>query len=741
MRGSRPKVVCVALLALALAACSEDADKTVGTLGGCGTSCEQPADPPIQPSCSVAASCGCMSGCEPLTGSGAPAEPAVIEREHIGPALVDERGFRLWDGAGYRRVFLKGVALGTGVPGKHPGELAPSYEQYRRWFGQMQDIGLNTVRVYTLHFPRFYQALRDHNRAHPERPLYVLQGVWLSEPEGATRDLHEQGDGFRRSIEEVIDAVHGSLDIPERKGRGWGQYDAAISEWVVGYIIGREVFAEEVKKTDEARPGETSFAGQHFALAQGNPSAVWAAQQLEHAVAYERRRYQAAHPVAFSNWSELDPLEHPTEADETKTDIAELDLVDLEVKDAPAGHFISYHVYPYWPLFVSEDPTYRQCSDALGPNSYLAFARDLKAHHKRKALLAGEFGVPSSLGIAKFSYSGMHHGGHTEAEQGTYGARMLENLFCSGYAGAMYFHWMDGWFKRIWITDRRVFPPDRLPLWHDMTNPQQHYGLVAFDLGAPALSRVSTNPQTSELGEIQVAADAEFFHVEISLARGLAETEPLLLGIDTYGDDLGESKLPDGTSTRRRNEFALTISGGEARLQVTAAYDVFGYERRPSSGTSELPPLASVPSDGKGWGDVRWQNSLAHESDDGKYQFEATEQPIGRLRVVRAESYRDTHDAVAVGARVVRVRLPWTLLNFSDPSTLSVLDDDPATDSLDAEITKGIALTLVLRGEQLETERFAWEPWNKAPATTERMKASVPLYQKAVQSIPSTNAP
>ncbi len=81
----------------------------------------------------------------------------------------------------YRPIFIRGVNLGVGVPGTMAGELAASYDDYRRWFEQMRQMGLNTLRIYTLHFPRFYEALDDHNRANPDDPLYVLHGIWLDE--------------------------------------------------------------------------------------------------------------------------------------------------------------------------------------------------------------------------------------------------------------------------------------------------------------------------------------------------------------------------------------------------------------------------------------------------------------------------------------------------------------------------------------------------------------------------------
>src|SRR6056297_46906 len=70
----------------------------------------------------------------------------------------------------YEPVFLKGVNLGVAVPGTQPGQMAATREQYASWIRDMAQNGLNYVRTYTLHYPRFYEELRDYNLEHPQSP-------------------------------------------------------------------------------------------------------------------------------------------------------------------------------------------------------------------------------------------------------------------------------------------------------------------------------------------------------------------------------------------------------------------------------------------------------------------------------------------------------------------------------------------------------------------------------------------
>ena len=62
------------------------------------------------------------------------------------------------DGA-WREMFVKGVNLGATSPGHYPGEFPLTKEDYLKWFQQIEDLGANVIRVYTVHEPIFYNAL------------------------------------------------------------------------------------------------------------------------------------------------------------------------------------------------------------------------------------------------------------------------------------------------------------------------------------------------------------------------------------------------------------------------------------------------------------------------------------------------------------------------------------------------------------------------------------------------------
>ena len=93
---------------------------------------------------------------------------------------------------------------------------------------------------------------------------------------------------------------------------------------------------------------------------------------LNEVIDYEQTNYQTQRPVSFSSWPTLDPLEHPGETT-TDEDVAFIELANIDYSNAPAGVFISYHAYPYYPDFISREETFTGYSDYLGQNSYLGY--------------------------------------------------------------------------------------------------------------------------------------------------------------------------------------------------------------------------------------------------------------------------------------------------------------------------------------------------------------------------------
>ncbi|MCI0522025.1 MAG: T9SS type A sorting domain-containing protein, partial [Bacteroidales bacterium] len=595
----------------------------------------------------------------------------VLAQQQSLPFKVSGDYIARYENAGYRSMILKGINLGSSPPGYFPGEIAYAItpETYERWIEGIGEAGFNTLRVYTLHPPVFYEKLAEYNQRHPDNPLLLFQGIWLEEVEDAhdpaAYDLLNRRPSFGGEIEEVVNSINGNSNIPFRYGKAYGIYKTDISRWTAGYIIGREVAPQEVDSTNKYHPSVSSFTGTRFSITGGSATEAFVTEMLDKVVTYESTAYAVTRPVSFSSWPTLDPLEHPTEI-YTDEDVASFDITKINGATQSAGLFASYHAYPYYPNFISQQPDYQTYSDADGHNSYLGYITAMKNHYSGIPLVIGEFGVPSSWGSAHQSFSEMHHGSYSEIQQGDRNLRMMNNILDAGCAGGFMFAWMDEWFKRTWIvlyleaygieSGSEIIPTRQL--WHNETSPEQCFGLLAFDQkeSDPFVTYsldVASGPVTS----VSATHDEGFFYLDVNTAGTLTEDDELMIAFDTYLGGTGESQLPDGALVSNRAEFLLTLDLADdtALHHVTAAYDMNGLTVRFNLTDPTVQKYKSTVTNGAPWNLMKWIN-------DG---FELTEDEIGRVPIEHASDFSTgNRAAVAWNGNNIKVRLPWTMLYF-----------------------------------------------------------------------------
>ncbi len=634
--------------------------------------------------------------------------------DHSIPYSTDSLHLTIWNGTEYVPVFIKGMNLGVSKPGTFPGELVASRADYGRWFSEIKQAGFNVIRLYTLHYPRFYEVLDSFNIANPHNPLLFFQGVWLEEeyPE-YNHDLYFLSDAFKNEIEENIDCVHGNREIPHRFGKAYGLFSTDVSKWCMGFIIGREVHPIEVITTDEINSLVNSYSGNHFSINEASPSESWFTEMIDYTVSYQYNSYNTQRPVSVSSWPTLDPLHHPEEVF-TEEDIAQIDLSKVEKVNAPAGFFISYHAYPYYPDFVSQQSSYQHYTDNYGPNSYLGYLTELKQHYKGIPLIIAEYGVPSSWVIAHYATSGMNHGGFDEFNMGNTNIRMLNSQRVAGCGGGIQFAWIDEWFKRTWVTDPVDYNAESRVVWHNIASAEQNYGLKAFEKESQ-LSVVAEFNEGSDISNIKADANYTFFEIEIGLKNPLNIPDELWLAIDTYDENLGESIIPSGeTIPNHRAEFVLHITNYSANLYVTEAYDIFGIWH----GISEPEQkYQSIVSDGAPWQIVRIKNNFSHS--DVQY--------IGHLQLNYDFQPVSSKDAVIISDESIKIRIPWSYLNFVAPDQLKVLHDDRETPATEELMSDGIALSVLYNENWYEADsRFLWNTWNALDLANlqERFKTS-----------------
>jgi hypothetical protein len=590
---------------------------------------------------------------------------------------------------------------------------------YAGWLDTLAAMNANTLRLYTILPPSFYRALREWNLSHPDRAVWLMHGVWTELPPGNNFDDPAWKSGFQTEMHRVVDVVHGAVTIPPRPGHAAGGYDADVSRWVLGYIIGREWEPFAVKEYDAKNVGRKTFEGRYLRVRQGPAMDLWLAQQCDLMLGYEADTYNSLRPIAYTNWPTLDPLTHPTESTtkeeaywrrragrashakklEYENDVIGIDANVVEPTAAnPAGWFASYHAYPYYPDFMFLDPGYRKARSSEGPSSYFGYLRDLVIHHNAIPTVISEYGVPSSRGNAHRHPQGWSHGGHDERAMAAIDARLTREIRESGAAGAILFAWLDEWFKKNWAVIEYEIPLDNTRLWHNVMDAEQNYGVMgeyAGDFGTtprmggdPArwrtLPAVQTAADTSGLGprRIRAGADESFVYLAVELRPGPFpwSSQGIQIAIDTYQPRVGQHRLP---RSQVRSEIGFEflvdfpgLSGG--RMSVNPDYNRHSSLLKPGTGDdqgrfSRRPVISRNRDDGR-FDSLFVITNRARFGRDGTF-FPARGYDRGRLlhATEAVSSLADWYLDEKAG--LLEVRLPWDLLNVTDPSTRTLLSD------------------------------------------------------------------
>jgi hypothetical protein len=192
-----------------------------------------------------------------------------------------DKKLQIYSEGKWQDIFVKGVNLGIALPGRWFTEFPKGESVYLDWFYDIGQMNANAVRVYTLMDPSFYRALLRYNVKNPDKPLWLLQEIWPEEhPPDDDYLKEEYVQEFFREIEYGIDSLHGNIEIPERRGRAYGYYDADVSAYVLGILIGRELEPHEVIATNEKNE-VTTFKGDYIVVEKGSPTEVWLAKSME----------------------------------------------------------------------------------------------------------------------------------------------------------------------------------------------------------------------------------------------------------------------------------------------------------------------------------------------------------------------------------------------------------------------------------------------------------------------------
>lgn len=689
---------------------------------------------------------------------------------------------------------IRGVNLGLTVPGARAGDFAIDRETWLRWFEQIQALGANTVRVYAILRQDFYDAFYDYNTRREEdgqEPLYLLHGVGMDEYK-----LNSYRDAFAEDVlqpfvgdcKTLVDVIHGRRTLSGlwRDDRGSGRYRRDVSPWVIGYLLGAEWNADTVAYTDDKFQGMAPYRGTYFSAAeQSTPFESMLAEAADRLVSYESKRYGQQRLVSFVNWPGTDPFLYPKGISAYFGKCALVDTQRIIASDRLiSGQFASYQVSPCYPDYLNyvlnpveglearwqsgsvwADKSFflklyeaigAPCEEALSGvladdfrdadgrvNTYYAYLRMLTRHHNMPVVIT-QFGVSSGRGMSRVDRNtGRDNGNNTEQEQGQALADCWKDIRAAGCAGGCV-AWQDDWSGESGST-LHAADPDSAPYWLDRQTAGQHFGLLAFD---PA-DGVIVDGGLSEWSEEDVVISDGDMELSVKYgADGLCfllrkkgfdpETDVLCLPIDVNPKVGGYSCQNLDIAFDRAADFVVVIRGREeSRVLVQERYDVLRAMFYPQLNAGYADAYLEPPAqDSPVFREIRLPLQTPVPLLTGSWREPAQTFETGRLRYGNADPDSPEFDSLAdfiFSGDDVEIRIPWQLLNFSDPSQMMVHDDYYERYGVENLHIDAIYVGIGLAGASeaiIPMAELPLEGWGKDIAVTERLKESYYILQE-----------
>lgn len=668
--------------------------------------------------------------------------------------LVDE-------GEGLAPFEIKGVDMGLGIPGHFATDYAIDKETYLRWFGLIQEMGANTVRIYTIQSVDFYDAFYEYNSEN-ETPLYLLHGVWVDDyAQNSHMDAYDE-EFVGALIEDsraVVDIIHGrsKKGIRDDLTSDIFTYNKDISDWVLGYLIGVEWEHTTVIFTNDMQKDRNSYQGEYiYTSEEASPFETMLAQIGDAMISYETDKYREQRLVAFANWPTTDPFLY--EAESLMANRAKHATVDVEhilTTDAfISGQFASYHVYSYFPdylnlydewkteswanKFLLSDGTY---------NTYAAYLYMLVEHHSMPVVIS-EFGIPSSRGRAQSDTSKLRSQGYiSEKEQAAALKSCYEDIKATGCAGSAIFSWQDEWFKRTWNILPNV-DLTTIAYWSDYQTNEQFFGILTFDPGEEK-SVCYVDGDVSEWSDedvvlddndtiVSVKYDEKFVYLRVHKDGYSLGAETLYIPFDITPKTGSYYADGEGVKFERQADFLLVLEGeNSSRLLVQERYDVF-HAMNGEAYYNVNPYTAAPDKDSPVFREIYLALRLGQQATEGEVETAAHGEVFetGKLTYGNANPDSPDFNSLAdfiVNGEDIEIRLPWQLLNFGNPSEMEIHDDYYENYGVEfigiKEIYIGIG-SETNKSERIKMNAVALEGWGNNPTYHERLKEAYYVMQE-----------
>jgi len=655
----------------------------------------------------------------------------------------------------YQIVTIKGVNIGGSIPGKFVTDYAISYETFYAWLEQIANMGANTIRLNTIFNSEFYNAFYDFNQKSSQK-LYLIQGINLE-----SYALNNRNDAYNNQFyqelitqaENAVDIVHGRKKLTLSK-QGKGKYKKDISEYVLGYVVGSEWIDDTILYTNKSQTDKIGFDGNYLkTTADATAFETMLTKVMDHLITYETKKYSMQHMISFINSPETDPVAeipqiissgypevdhlYPENLKYFYHKIVELDLEHVKEKEKYRGLFASYNVSSYYPNYLSyENEEYE--------DTYKSYLERLTKHHEVPVLIT-EFAYSTARGISAISddkYGSF--GGMNEEEQGRAIVNAYQSILSSGCSGGIIATWQDEWDKRSWNTLEKV-DTTKITNWSDAQTTNQGLGILTFDPGKEqSVCYVDGNKEEwtkedeildNKSLNLSLKQDEKYLYFYIHKKQNF---DKIYIPIDITNKSGSKKSSTHNLNFERDTDFLITIDGKEGEIFVQDYYNVLraidsyewqnknAYVNHPQKNSETFESIYLI-TEPYGTNQFSHNYKTSITVNTGKLTF-----GNGNPNAADYNSQSDFYEQNGM----LEIRIPWQLLNFSNPSESLIHDDYYEKYGVNSyqikEIFVGASSTAT---ETIKMASYSLKPWHNKIEYHERLKKSYDIIKNSWRKI------
>ncbi|MDO4793082.1 MAG: hypothetical protein Q3993_02790 [Filifactor alocis] len=594
---------------------------------------------------------------------------------------------------GREKFLIKGIDMHNFIPGFEQTDHAIEQETYEEWFSQISDMGANTIRVYSIMDADFYNALYTFNKS-SKRPIYLLQGIRTDDYSSNSQSDALHPDFFEHLLSDArtaVDCIHGRKNILAGRDGG-GNYRHDVSEWVIGFIVGESWNNETIAYTNEENQS-LPFSGTYFYTTdKATVFETMLAQVMEELVQYETDKYAMQHLVSFISSPSNDPFTYKYNYAVQMSKFVKLNIEHIKATDKlRSGIFASYEMYDFNRRFVhyleTDAPFFTPAFvKQLSTLSYPAAYSSVLCHYHSMPVVMTGYGYSTSRATDTTESLGSK-APFSEERQGHLLVRTYNDFISSGCAGATIYAWQDNWDSISWNTSFAV-NKDFNSLWGDVQTGRQGFGLLTFEnieknhvIDGKNSEWADLSPVITGEASLSVDYDEKFVYFYVK-KKDLSPGENLYILLDTT-PKTGSSKYPPSNlSFDRGVDFILAIRGKtDSELLVQKRYsavrenylaEVLGndpFTHIPGAASADFETVSIVLKNNRIFDDL---SKIKHK-DKWLPLY-----PSGKLRhgtSNRLDKNFDSQSDFCYGKDMVEIRIPWQMLNFSNPAQGMVHDD------------------------------------------------------------------